>query len=166
MKGVRLAVSAAVFVVLASCDGNLLVDLQAKIDMDRENVFVSFLFPQGLNPQLPVIAEGIIEENTVTVLVPVGTDVTSLIAEFEIQGKEVVLGDVIQESRVTSNDFSASVIYTVRSLDGSAREYEVTVREASDNADLSHLSVVRGSSGAYTPYLEPSFDTSITNYLF
>ena len=66
-------------------------------------------------------------EKTVTVAVPGGTDVTSLVAEFEITGAGVSVGAAVQESGVTANDFSGAVVYTVTGEDNSTADYTVTV---------------------------------------
>jgi hypothetical protein len=75
-------------------------------------------------------ATGTQTDTRVSVLVPLGTDVRALVATFQTTGSSVTVGDVVQESEVTANDFTHPVIYTVHADDGSTREYQVTVRFA------------------------------------
>lgn len=72
---------------------------------------------------------GTIDETakTVTVIVPFGTDVTSLVAVFTASGVETTVNSVEQESGVTTNDFTDPVIYTVTAANSSTRQYTVTV---------------------------------------
>lgn len=160
------SVGTAFLVTISSCNNELLARLQEKIDRDRENAFTGYRFTRTENPGLQIDTEAEIAEGALTVLVPVNSDVTALVAEFDIHGKEAVIGETVQESGVTPNDFTEPVLYAIRSLDGTSKEYEVTVREASDNADLSSIIVERGTEGGYEPFLEPEFDTAATDYIF
>ena len=64
---------------------------------------------------------------TVTVNVPFGTDVTSLVADFSVSGVATTVNGVEQESGVTANDFEDPVAYTVKAEDNSTTDYTVTV---------------------------------------
>lgn len=66
-------------------------------------------------------------EKTIFVLVPQGTDVTSLIADFTSTGISVTVGSTNQVSGTTPNDFTNPVVYTVTGSDGSTALYTVTV---------------------------------------
>ena len=72
---------------------------------------------------------GVIDETakTVTVNVPFGTDVTSLVADFSVSGVATTVNGVEQESGVTANDFEDPVAYTVKAEDNSTTDYTVTV---------------------------------------
>jgi len=87
-------------------------------------------------------AVGCIDETakTVFVIVPQGTNVTSLIATFTMTGTSVRVGSVTQISGTTPNDFTVPVTYTVVDNDftvpvrypvvdndGSTADYTVTV---------------------------------------
>ena len=66
--------------------------------------------------------------HTVSLTVPYGTDVTSLIATFTLsQGATAKVGDISQVSGTTSNDFTSSVTYTVTAEDNSTQEWIVTI---------------------------------------
>ncbi len=65
--------------------------------------------------------------HTISVTVPKETDVTNLIATFSLSGSSVKVGSTVQTSRVTANDFTNPVIYTVTADDGSTQNYTVTV---------------------------------------
>ncbi|MFA6348466.1 MAG: hypothetical protein WCX30_03495, partial [Candidatus Paceibacterota bacterium] len=73
---------------------------------------------------------GIINEvdHTINVTVPLGTNVTALVATFTTTGKTVNIGTIVQVSGTTVNDFSNPVSYLVIAEDGSSQIYTVTVR--------------------------------------
>jgi len=64
---------------------------------------------------------GTLGANTVTVIVPYGTDVTSLATEIAISGVSV------SPASGAAQDFSSTVVYTVTAEDGSTKAYTVTV---------------------------------------
>ncbi|MBN2036397.1 MAG: hypothetical protein JW768_06605 [Chitinispirillaceae bacterium] len=78
-------------------------------------------------PSIP--ATGSIDESkkTIKVAVPGGTDVTALVAEFATTGVGVSVGTTVQESGVTANDFTGTVVYTVKGADNTTADYAVSV---------------------------------------
>ena len=74
-------------------------------------------------------ATGVIDEanKTIAVTVPFGTDVTALIATCVTTGVEVKVGDIVQVSGTTPNDFTNPVAYTAIAADGTTATYTVTV---------------------------------------
>jgi hypothetical protein len=72
---------------------------------------------------------GLINEaaKTITVNLPVGTDVTNLIATFTSTGVSVKVGATTQTSGATPNNFTAPVTYTVTAADATTAAYIVTV---------------------------------------
>jgi hypothetical protein len=70
-----------------------------------------------------------IDSNTssIWVSVPYSTSVTGLIASFTTTGVSVKVGDVVQMSGITLNDFTGPVAYTVAAEDGSTATYTVSV---------------------------------------
>jgi hypothetical protein len=74
-------------------------------------------------------ATGIINEvsKTITVIVPYGTIRAALIATFTTTGVAVKVGDTLQQSGSTTNDFTNTVIYTVTAADGATTTYTVRV---------------------------------------
>ena len=72
-------------------------------------------------------AVGIITGTNIAVTVPVGTNVTALVATFTTTGTSVRVGYTTQVSGTTANDFTSPVTYTVTAADGSTKDYTVTV---------------------------------------
>ncbi len=91
----------------------------------------------GLNPAKVITVfsfanpavTGIINESskTISLTVPGGTDLTSLIASFATTGVSVKVGSTVQVSGTTPNNFTTPVIYTVTAENGSTANYAVTV---------------------------------------
>ena len=77
---------------------------------------------------------GVITNANISVTVPYGTDITSLIADFTISGTKVQVNGVDQASTQTPNDFSSPVKYTVVAADGSTKDYTVSVTVAPNSA--------------------------------
>lgn len=73
-------------------------------------------------------AVGAIDESTITVEVPGGTDRSALRATFEYLGVGVFVDGAPQSSGSTVNDFSSSVQYTVQANDSTSKMYTVTVK--------------------------------------
>ncbi|MCF4113181.1 MULTISPECIES: lectin like domain-containing protein [Dethiosulfovibrio] len=72
---------------------------------------------------------------TVSADVKKGTDLTSLVATFDLSGgASAAVGGVEQVSGITSNDFSSPVNYAVTAEDGSGRNWTVTVSYYSVNS--------------------------------
>ena len=82
----------------------------------------------AFNISFPVLATGVITENTIAVTVPNGTPVTALVATFTTTGVSVTVDSTPQRSGSTTNNFSSgSLTYTVTAADGSTQPYTVTV---------------------------------------
>lgn len=78
----------------------------------------------------PVGAEVDEPSHRVNVVVPHGTDVSSLVAVFTTTGVRVAVDDTEQQSGVTINDFSEPLAYTITAEDGSTACYVVNVQVA------------------------------------
>lgn len=75
-----------------------------------------------------ISVDGEINNNEVVVNVPYSTNVTDLTASFETKSTSTVyVGDVVQESRKSTNDFTNPVVYTIVSNDGTKVNNTVTV---------------------------------------
>ncbi len=76
---------------------------------------------------------GVITGNTIIVTLPLGTDVTNLIASFNTSGSttNVSINGVTQVSDVTANNFTSPVIYAVTGTNGQTINYTVTVNLSS-----------------------------------
>ena len=80
----------------------------------------------GLASDIPVVIDH--DNGTITVSLPSGTNLENLVATFTSSGAQVRIGDIIQVSGTTANDFSNPVIYTVVADDGSTRTYTLTIQ--------------------------------------
>ena len=70
---------------------------------------------------------GTISGTTISLTVPFGTNVTSLIPTFTTTGSSVNIGGVIQTPGATAVNFTSPQNYTVTAADGSSKVYTVTV---------------------------------------
>lgn len=96
------------------------VDFAGAASSDK--AFTSFYFTSPA-------ATGTINESakTISVIVPYGTDVTSLVAWFTTTGATVKVYGLAQTSGTTSQNFTIPVPYVVWAADNSAVSYVVTV---------------------------------------
>ena len=88
----------------------------------------AFGFTAEENPQLGGDITGTIDEANSTILLagPLEEgDVAALKASFTTTGKEVSVGEAVQESGVTENDFAGPLTYRVTAEDGTTRDYLV-----------------------------------------
>ncbi|MCD9024799.1 S-layer homology domain-containing protein [Cohnella silvisoli] len=83
----------------------------------------------GLNPAV----NGTVNETgkTIALTVPFGTNVTALVPTFTTTGASVKVGNDMQLSGATAQNFTNPVTYTVVAADGSTQDYVVTVNVAS-----------------------------------
>ncbi len=101
---------------------------------------------------------GVITGTNITVSVPNGTNVSSLVAIFTTSGTGVTVGGTPQISGTTANNFSAMLTYTVTAADLSTQDYFVNVTILpSNNADLNTM-VLTGLS------LTPGFSSANVSY--
>nr|WP_269669523.1 S-layer homology domain-containing protein [Paenibacillus sp. GSMTC-2017] len=83
--------------------------------------------------------------------VPKGTDVTALTPTFSTDdsGAQLLVNGDVQTSGVSIQDFSQPLIYTVKALDGSTRDYRVTVNihiEPSTAKEITYFALASHSS--------------------
>ncbi len=101
----------------------------------------SFAFLSAHNPGLAADITAPINDATVTVTVPFGTNVTALVATFSTTGTSVAVGDIAQVSGRTTNDFTKPVVYRVTAADHTTKDYQVAITVAPSAAkDLTALS--------------------------
>jgi len=74
--------------------------------------------------------------NTIGVVMPFSTDVSSLIDTFTTSGTSVSANGAIQVSGVTSGNYSSPVVYVVSAADATTSSYTVTVTVAPSDAKL------------------------------
>ncbi|RIE01730.1 S-layer homology domain-containing protein [Cohnella faecalis] len=74
-------------------------------------------------------AEGIVDEaaHTISVVLPAGVSRLNQIATFTTNGQSVKIGNGVQNSGQTANDFTSPQTYTVFAEDGLTQNYVVTV---------------------------------------
>lgn len=107
-------------------------------------------------------ATGIIAGSNITVTVPAGTDVTALVANFTTTGMSVMVGEILQTSGVTANNFTSLLVYTVAAVDSSTKDYTVTINFNSDGGGSS--STFNDVPAAYWAYswIERLYNAGIT----
>ena len=108
---------------------------------DASSVNYTVTVKAALNPAKAITAysfvgypanTGVINESakTIAVTVPIGTNLTPLVATFTTTGLNVAVGAAVQTSTSTANNFSAPVVYTVTAADATTVNYTVTVTAA------------------------------------
>lgn len=70
---------------------------------------------------------GTMNGTAISVIMPSGTDVTTLVASFTTTGANVKIGTLTQTSGTTVNNFASQVTYIVTAADTSTATYTVTV---------------------------------------
>ncbi|HXK81149.1 MAG TPA: fibronectin type III domain-containing protein [Bacteroidales bacterium] len=93
------------------------------------------------------------ENQTVTVEVAIGTNLSDLIATFTLsEGATATIGGTVQESGITSNDFTNDVVYVVTAEDGTTTlDWTVTVSEEVLNDEADILTYTFGAGVDYQP---------------
>ncbi len=119
------------YVVIAADGSERSYGVTVSVASSSAQELTAFSFFKVDNAQLSAGVAGTITGSTITLSVPFGTDVKALKAAFQTTGNAVSVNGVVQESRVTPNDFSSPVTYVVNAADGSKRSYTVTVTAAS-----------------------------------
>ena len=103
---------------------------------------------------------GTISGTNIFVILPNGTSPTALVATFSTTGTPVKVGNTIQKSGVTSNNFTNSVMYTVTARDGSTKIYTATTTVTGDLnascADTPGLVWKTANSTNYESYPAPN----------
>jgi len=134
---------------------NLTIENDSTVDPSTDAEITAFSF-DGLTP--PVV--GVIDSNpadsdtpTVKVTVPIGTDVTNLVATFTSSyGSFVFTEEGPQISEGTANDFTVPIVYTVLAEDGTTlRTWEVTVAEAQKDFSVGTITANPVAGTASTP---------------
>lgn len=105
-----------------------------------------------------------ISGTNISLVLPYGTDPSSLVATYNTTGRLVRTGGAIQISGVTPNNFSSPRTYTVEACDGSTQNFTVTVTIAPSNArDITGFTImgISGNIGADTITLTVPFGTDL-----
>ena len=90
-------------------------------------VLTSFVFEASKNAQYLIKdIECTIKDSTITALIPYVTEINELIPTFEGVYDKVSIGNTVQRSGLTTNDYSKEIVYTVSTKDTTIH-YTVTV---------------------------------------
>lgn len=130
--------SPVVYTVKAQDGSTMDYIVRVLIALNNDNEMESFtivnLTPNVEGTITGVEESGFIMQFAVNVNVPSDADITSLVASFEVDPTATVtVGNVVQESGVTVNDFTKPVEYVVMAENGSTAVYVVTVTTGNEN---------------------------------
>lgn len=120
MRKILLIIFLASLTIFSSCKKD---DEIVKPELSISNFTFEKSNNTGLQHDVYLIAEG----QKLSGRVPFEADITQLIANFDFVGSEVRIGDKIQNSNITINDFSEVVTYTVVGDDGATKDFTVDV---------------------------------------
>ena len=101
--------------------------------------------------------QGVISGNTISVRVPAATSLTNLVGNFQTSNGTVLVGAAQQTTRVTANDFTGPVVYTLQGTNGATRSYTVTVTQTASDVFAPTISSVTA-----TPASVSTFPATIT----
>jgi hypothetical protein len=104
------------------------------VALSAEKAISSFSFRSDENNSLGSTITGVISVDNITAVIPYGKSPSGLKAFFQSTGASVSINGVIQESAVTSNNFSAPLTYRVTAENGSTSDYTATVTVAKNNS--------------------------------
>lgn len=88
----------------------------------------------------------IISGNSISLLVPTGTNLSSLVASFNYSGAGVQVNGTPQISGVTANNFSNPVVYTALGANEGKRDYTVTLQTTNSDIFPPRVSSVTATS--------------------
>ncbi len=104
------------------------------VSYSSDKEIIAFSFTADSNSALSSDAAATISGTNITLTVPYGTDLTSLIADFTTTGETVTVSGTVQTSGTTENNFSDAVTYTVTAADNTTQDYTVSVSWAANTA--------------------------------
>ena len=126
-----------------------------------ENDILTFSFPEQT-------ANAVINStnHTVNVEVANGTNLTNLIASFTLsEGATAYIGETLQQSGVTQNDFTNSVIYTIHAENAETQTWTVNVTEEqlNDQNDILTFSFPEQTANAVINSTNKTVDIQVAN---
>ncbi len=125
----------------------------------RQNQFAGFE-----DKKLKMTIEGLVEGNQITLDVPNSTVLDAVKAKFFAHTtSSVYIGDVLQVSRVTPNDFNNPVQYRIVAKDGTEEISTVSVNrlEKSDNSQLLSFDLAGLPAGISTRVIQEGNDVDV-----
>lgn len=115
----------ALLLVLLGCSKDTPND---SVQLSSEKNITELKFLKSLNPTLDKDYIGTIANNTISFSMTKGIDVSNLKASFQASAKSNLrIGNTIQQSGVTQNNFSNAITYTVTAEDNSTKNYTVSI---------------------------------------
>jgi hypothetical protein len=104
---------------------------------------VTFGFTKASNPELAADINGVIDDakGTITVVGEFPNGVGALKASFTKKGSTVLVGTVVQESGVTTNNFVLPVTYTAAFLKLFTKNYVVTVTNTLRRSEIAQTAI-------------------------
>lgn len=121
MKYTKLIFIIFISLVFVGCDKE---ESYTKLSSDKE--LLTFSFRKLENPQLLEDYSGTISAGKVAVNIPNGVDINQLVATFRVSEKAIIkIGNTIQISGQTQNNFNSQVTYTIVAEDESTSNYNV-----------------------------------------
>jgi Tol biopolymer transport system component len=122
MKTTIILLQIVLLFILSSCSKD-----ENKVIPDITEL-ITFSFANANNPNLANDVKAVVIGNEITAIVPIGTDITALKASFTITGTTLKIGEIIQVSGISANDYSNPITYTLVEKDRSIQTYLVIVK--------------------------------------
>lgn len=127
---VKLSTCTAAFAVimmalLGACNSD---DFNEGPFISKRKAILAFSFDEF---QPPVVGEIDYVDSTVHLVVPFGTDLTSLVPSIEVSDKAS-----ISPASGVANDFSDTVVYVVTAENGTTQDWQIIVQEGEEEAKL------------------------------
>jgi hypothetical protein len=139
-------------VELLSCQKS--TDTPTPPTLSSEKSITAFSFGTIDNPGLTAVVDGVITSDTIRVLFPNGTVLTSLKPTITYTGKSV------SPASKTSQDFSSTIQYTVTAEDGSTKKYTVLTTTSGTWLDSANIHIV-GRENGYIYYWKNGYKNSL-----
>ena len=99
-----------------------------EIEISSEKDLLTFTFLKQDNLDLGIDCIGDISNTDVYIDIPIDVNTDKLVASFSLSaGAELTVGNTLQISGVTSNNFSAPLVYTITARDKSTDTYTVQI---------------------------------------
>ena len=125
MKTKSLILILSVLFFYSSCSDST-TDIEEELSTTNE--MLSFVIKKSSNEDyLEEDIVGVIEDGEIKLTMSEEIDATQLIATFTHNGEVVLVGSVTQESGVTANDFSSSLVYTIEAESKDKKQYTVKI---------------------------------------
>ena len=136
-----------IFILFSSCSKN--GDPVAEVKKSAEKAILTFGFTKADNPGLSQDFYGVINGYSINIAVPSNTDVSALKATFTSSQKSTIkIGGILQQDKLTANNFSSPVVYTVVAEDGSTQNFTVSI--LSTDKALITFSFVKADNSSLT----------------